>query len=247
MTIKKNIKLIIEYDGTNFCGWQSQKRDRNVQDVVSEAIEKVIQHKVKLIGSGRTDSGVHSLGQVANFKTNSKLPLESIVLGANANLPDDVVIKSAEFVPDNFNARFDAKLRWYRYVILNRRIGEAVSRYYHTHIPYKLNTKAMRKAVKYLVGEHNFAGFRSIHCSAKSTVRTVTEAKLKKEKDYIIFDIKANAYLHSMVRIIVGTLIEVGKGKHKPERINEILEKKDRKLAGPTAPAQGLALMAVYY
>ena len=247
MTDKKNIKLIIEYDGTNFCGWQSQKKDRNVQDVVSEAIEKVIQHKVKLIGSGRTDSGVHSLGQVANFKTNSKLSLESIVLGANANLSDDVVIKSAEFVPDNFNARFDAKLRWYRYVILNRRIGEAVSRYYHTHIPYKLNTKAMRKAVKYLVGEHNFAGFRSIHCSAKSTVRTITEAVLKKEKDNIIIDIKANAFLHSMVRIIVGTLIEIGKGKYKPERIKEILEKKDRKLAGPTAPAQGLTLMAVYY
>jgi len=247
MGIKKNIKLIIEYDGTNFCGWQSQKKDRNVQDVISEAIKRVVQHKVKLIGSGRTDSGVHALGQVANFKTNSELPLESIVLGTNANLPNDVVIKSAEIVPEDFNARFDAKLRWYRYVILNRRTGEAILRYYHTHIPYKLNVNAMRKATKYLVGEHNFTGFRSIHCSAKSSVRTITEATLKKERDYIILDIKANAFLHSMVRIIIGTLIEIGRGKFSPERIKEILDKQDRKLAGPTAPAQGLTLMAVYY
>lgn len=243
----QNIKLLIEYDGTNYCGWQSQKEGATIQKTLETTIEKVVQHKVTLISSGRTDAGVHAIGQVANFKTDSTIEPHSIKLAFNSLLPPDIVIHNAEYVPIEFHSRFDAKRRWYRYQLLNREHSGAILRNIYTFYPYPLDVERIKQAIPILRGEHDFAAFRSVHCGAKNTVRTLEVLNVGKINNFVIFDFEAQSFLHSMVRIIVGTLLKVGQNKLSSDDLKNILESRDRTKAGPTAPPQGLILMKVFY
>lgn len=243
----KNIKIVIEYDGTRYCGWQRQKNGVSIQETIEKAIEKVTGEKIEIIGSSRTDAGVHAKGQVANFLTSSTVPPEKICYAINSFLPDDIVILSSQEVPLDFHSRYSSKGKKYSYTILNRKIPSALLKNYSAHIPYELNIEDMIRASKYFLGEHDFSAFKSTGSSVKGNVRTIKRLELIKDEDIIKMFIEANGFLYNMVRIIAGTLIEVGKGRIKPDDIPFILDSRDRKKAGPTAPAQGLCLEKVYY
>jgi tRNA pseudouridine38-40 synthase len=243
----KNIKIVIEYDGTRYCGWQRQKNGVSIQETIEKAIEKVTGEKTEIIGSSRTDAGVHAKGQVANFLTSSTVPPEKICYAINSFLPDDIVILSSQEVPLDFHSRYSSKGKKYSYTILNRKIPSALLKNYSAHIPYELNIEDMIRASKYFLGEHDFSAFKSTGSSVKGNVRTIKRLELIKDEDIIKMFIEANGFLYNMVRIIAGTLIEVGKGRIKPDDIPFIIDSRDRKKAGPTAPAQGLCLEKVYY
>ncbi|MCX7903673.1 MAG: tRNA pseudouridine(38-40) synthase TruA [Caloramator sp.] len=243
----KNIKIVIEYDGTRYCGWQRQKNGVSIQETIEGAIEKVTGEKIEIIGSSRTDAGVHAKGQVANFYTSSSIPSEKICYAINSFLPDDIVILSSEEVPQDFHSRYNSKGKRYSYTILNRRMPSALLKNYSAHIPYELNFEDMIRASRYFLGEHDFSAFKSTGSSVKGSVRNIRGLDLIKDEDIIKMYIEANGFLYNMVRIIAGTLIEVGRGRIKPDDIPLIIESKDRKKAGPTAPAQGLCLEKVYY
>ncbi len=243
----RNIRLVIEYDGTNYAGWQIQKNAKSIQATLEAALKRILNEKAKLISCGRTDSGVHAKGHVANFKTNSKIPLVNIERGLNSVLPKDIVIKEAKEVPSDFNSRFDAKSKVYRYTILNRPHPAALCRYYFYHIPYKLNLKKMRREAKVLLGRHDFKSFQAADKKERSSVRTIKKLTVKKKGDFIEIEMGADGFLYNMARNIVGTLIEIGRGRFKPGSMKKILKAKDRNLAGRTAPAKGLCLVEVKY
>jgi tRNA pseudouridine38-40 synthase len=241
----RNIKLTIEYDGTNFLGWQAQGAGRTVQQTMEKALASVLQENVRLTVAGRTDTGVHALGQVANFCTESKLALMSIKNGGNALLPDDCFIHQATEVPLTFNSRYAAKSKIYRYTILLR--PSVHKRHFGWYIKYPLNTDDMQWAAEKILGEHDFRSF----CVGKSEkphyLCSIKNIRWVKKKDELIVSIEGNRFLHNMVRILVGTLVDIGRGKMEKHRILEILHGKDRKLAGQTAPALGLCLVKVKY
>ena len=244
----RTIKLIIEYDGTNYQGWQVQPKGPTIQGMLEDKIKLLTGESIQLFGSGRTDAGVHALGQVAHFKTQSRMDLHSIQRALNSLLPPDIVIQKIEEVEEDFHARKHAKSKIYEYRILNRGLRSAFYRGYVWHIPQKINLTQMKKATQGLVGEHDFLAFRTVGSSTRTTIRRVTRAEWKRGRDGLIrFEIEANGFLKQMVRSIVGTLVEVGKGKINPEEFQKILTSKDRKKAGPTAPAQGLFLKEVKY
>ena len=244
----RNIKLTIEYDGKDFNGWQKQPNKLNIQGTIEKAIEQITGEQVELNASGRTDAGVHALGQVANFKTNSNLPIEKWSLALNANLKKSIVIKSAEEVDERFHSRLTCKRKTYRYVINNSTYGTAIYRNLETHIPQKLNIEKMKKAVKFFEGEHDFKAFKASGTSSKSSVRTIYNAEVIEAKnDRIYIELTGSGFLYNMVRIIAGTLIEVGLGKIEPEEIQNIIQSKDRSEAGKTLPPQGLYLLKVEY
>jgi tRNA pseudouridine38-40 synthase len=243
----RNIKLTIEYDGKKFNGWQKQPNKLNIQGEIERAIEGVTKEKVELYASGRTDAGVHAFGQVANFKTNSTLPIEKWPLALNANLKKSIRIKDAKEVDLRFHSRLTCKKKTYRYVINNSKYGTAIYRNLETHIPYKLDVIKMQNAAKYFEGEHDFKAFKSSGGSGKTTIRTIYKAEIKRENERIIIELTGNGFLYNMVRIITGTLVEVGMEKIKAEQIPEIMESRDRKLAGRTLPAHGLCLIKVEY
>ncbi|HHW00721.1 MAG TPA: tRNA pseudouridine(38-40) synthase TruA [Clostridiaceae bacterium] len=243
----RNIKLIIEYDGTSYHGWQSQNNAVAVQDVIEKALLKLTGEKCSIIGSGRTDAGVHALGQVANFVTNSNIPPEKFSYALNNILPDDIVIRNSEEVPLNFHARFSATGKKYRYVIYNSRQRSALHRNRAYFVPYPLDFHSMEKAIGYFVGTHDFTAFKAADSGVKTNVRTITGTWLKKDDEIITFEIAGNGFLYNMVRIIVGTLVEVGIGKLSADDIPYIIESRDRRKAGRTAPPHGLYLMEVYY
>lgn len=244
----RNIKLTIEYDGKDFNGWQKQPNKLNIQGTIEKAIEQITGEQVELNASGRTDAGVHALGQVANFKTNSNLPIEKWPLALNANLKKSIVIKSAEEVDERFHSRLTCKRKTYRYVINNSTYGTAIYRNLETHIPQKLNIEKMKKAVKFFEGEHDFKAFKASGTSSKSSVRTIYNAEVIEAKnDRIYIELTGSGFLYNMVRIIAGTLIEVGLGKIEPEEIQNIIQSKDRSEAGKTLPPQGLYLLKVEY
>lgn len=242
-----NIKLTIQYDGTNYCGWQKQKNGISIQEEIETAIFKVTGEDVNLIGSGRTDKGVHALGQVANFKTNSKIPPDRFRYALNSNLPQDISIVFSELVDDSFHSRYDAKGKTYKYTIYNGEIRNPIYNRYAYHVPVKLDIDSMEKAAESFLGSHDFKAFMSSKTSVKSTVRTINSISLDKEKDLIYFTVNGNGFLYNMVRIIVGTLVEVGLGRISWQSIPDIIKSKDRKEAGHTAPAKGLCLEKVYY
>jgi tRNA pseudouridine38-40 synthase len=241
----RNIKLTIEYDGTAFHGWQWQPNVRTVQGELQRSLKKIIQQDVILIGSGRTDVGVHALGQVANFHSNTELTTESILLGTNTVAARDVRIIKAEEVDLLFHARFDAKRRVYRYVISKR--ARAVMRQYAWVVEDKLDVEAMRKASRHLLGEHDFRSF----CQAKAHVShhllRMESVEWRETSEEIIMEIIANRFLHHMVRIIVGTMVDVGRNKIAPDDVKQILQAKNRNAAGMTRPAQGLFLVRSEY
>jgi tRNA pseudouridine38-40 synthase len=244
----RNIKLLIEYDGTNFQGWQVQPKGPTIQGVLEEKIGLLTGEPVQLFGSGRTDSGAHALGQVAHFKTQSRMDICTIQRALNSLLPPDIVIQKVEEVDEGFHARKHSKSKVYEYRILNRNLRSAFHRGYVWFIPQKLNLTAMRKATQSLIGEHDFSSFRSVGTPTRTAVRRVIRAEWKRGRDGIIrFEIEANGFLKQMVRAIVGTLVEIGKSRMNASDFRKILNSKDRKKAGPTAPAQGLFLKEVKY
>lgn len=243
----RNIRLKIEYDGTRYHGWQSQVNALTIQDVIEKAILKVTGERCQLTGSGRTDRGVHALGQVANFFTASSIPAERFSYALNSVLPGDIVVKQSEQVPLDFHSRYNAKGKKYRYLIYNSEQPSALLRNRAYHISHPLDFDSMKTASQFFVGTHDFVGFMSTGSSVKTTVRTIYDVSLTKNDKLVKFEISGNGFLYNMVRIIIGTLVEVGVGRIVPEDIVKIINSRSRKNAGKTAPAHGLYLMEVYY
>lgn len=243
----RNIKLIIEYDGKDFNGWQKQQNKLNIQGEIERAIEVITREKVELIASGRTDAGVHSLGQTANFKIESEMPIEKMKVAINSQLKKSIRIKNVEEVEENFHSRYNCKKKTYRYIINNSEQGSAIYRNLEYHMPLKLNFEEMKKAIKYFEGEHDFKAFKASGTSAKSSVRTIYNAEIFTEGANVAIDLTGNGFLYNMVRIIAGTMVDVGLGKIKPEEIPHIIEGKDRNRAGKTLPPYGLVLVKVEY
>lgn len=243
----RNIKLTIEYDGKDFNGWQKQPNKLNIQGEIERAIEEISGEKVELIASGRTDAGVHALGQVANFKTNIKIPINKIPIALNTKLKASIRILNAEEVDERFHSRYNCKKKTYRYIINNSENGTAIYRNLEYHYPQKLNVEAMNEAAQSFVGEHDFKGFKASGTSSKSSVRTIYSAKVFKEKERVIIELTGNGFLYNMVRIIAGTLIDVGIGKIDAKNISNIIKSGDRKKAGKTLPPNGLYLVNVEY
>lgn len=243
----RNIKLIIEYDGKGFNGWQKQPDRLNIQGEIEKAIEEITGEKVDLTASGRTDAGVHSLGQTANFKTDSKIPTEKFAKAINSRLKKSIVIKSAEEVDEKFHSRYSVKSKTYRYIINNSENGTAIYRGLEYHVPMRLDYEKMNEAIKYFIGEHDFKAFKASGTSSKSSVRKILDGSVRKEGERVIIEVTGTGFLYNMVRIISGTLLDVGLGKIKPEDIPSIIESKDRTKAGKTLPAHGLYLLQVNY
>ncbi|HDL90026.1 MAG TPA: tRNA pseudouridine(38-40) synthase TruA [Thermodesulforhabdus norvegica] len=245
---ERNFRLILEYDGSNYHGWQRQKGLITVQEVVESCLGIMLDRPVKVRASGRTDAGVHAFGQVVNFYAATNLSPEDFQNGLNSLLPEDVVVVGAEEVDLSFHARFSAKRKVYCYRILNRRLRFPLLRNYAWHIPAKLDIEAMRDALKHFLGEHDFSAFMASKSSVKSRVRTVFKAELDEfGSGNLVMTFEANGFLRHMVRIMVGTVVEVGLGKRVPGDIPAILKSLDRLQAGRTAPAHGLYLMKVIY
>lgn len=231
----------------NSIGWQKQPNKLNIQGEIERAIYNITKEEVDLIGSGRTDAGVHALGQVANFKTNSQISIEKLPLAINSQLKNSIVIKEAEEVNERFHSRYNAKRKTYRYIINNSKCGTAIYRNLEYSYPFKLDAEKMKQASKYFEGEHDFKAFKSSGTSSKNSVRTIYKAIVKQEGEKIIIELTGNGFLYNMVRIISGTLLDVGLGKIRAEEIPEIIESKDRQRAGKTLPAHGLYLVEVKY
>lgn len=242
-----NFKVNVEYEGTKYFGWQRQKGAITVQEVLEDTLSKFLGEKVHIFGSGRTDSGVHAINQYFHFRTSKTLPVEAYLYGLNSWLPPDIRIKAVEVVPAGFHACFSAKKKTYLYRILNRKAPTAIERDFCWHIPYHLNIDIMNMASEIIVGTIDFSAFRASMCTTKDSIRTVYEAYWKKEGDHLNFLITANGFLHNMVRIIVGTMVDLGRGKITLDDFRTILASKDRKRAGRTAPPYGLYLYEVYY
>jgi tRNA pseudouridine38-40 synthase len=238
--------IIIEYDGTNYGGWQKQKNTLSIQQVIEEAIYKITKKEVNLISSGRTDAGVHAIGQVANFITTSKIPIEKIPDAINSKLPNDISIIGSKEVAMDFHARYSARRKRYKYIILNSKYKRPINRNYSYHVKYDLDIDKMKNEIKYLIGEHDFKAFMSSGSSVQTTVRTIYDVSIEKQGDLIILEIEGNGFLYNMVRIIVGTLIDIGRGKISTS-LKDIINSKDRNRAGYTSPACGLFLKKVYY
>ncbi len=243
----RNIKLLIEYDGKDFNGWQKQPNKLNIQGEIERAIEEVTGEKVDLIASGRTDAGVHALGQVANFKIEKDIPIEKIPYALNSKLKKSIRIKEAEEVPEKFHSRYTCKKKTYRYVINNSIQGTAIYRNLQYHFPEKLDEDKMNEAAKYLIGEHDFKSFKASGTSSKSSVRTIFDAKVIREGELVTIELTGNGFLYNMVRIIAGTLIDVGTYKIEPIDVKNIIDAKDRLKAGKTLPPTGLYLVKVEY
>ena len=243
----RNIKLTIEYDGKDFNGWQKQPSKLNIQGEIERAIEEITGEKIELIASGRTDAGVHALGQVANFKTNSSIPVSKIPIALNTKLKRSIRIIKAEEVEENFHSRYNCKRKTYRYIINNSENGTAVYRNLQYNFSEKLDEGKMNKAIQYFIGEHDFKAFKASGTSSKSSVREIYSGKVEKNGEIVIIEITGNGFLYNMVRIIAGTLLDVGIGKIKPEEIPNIIKSKNREKAGKTLPPQGLYLVKVEY
>lgn len=254
----KQIKLIIEYDGTNYQGWQTQRSGLTLQDIISKTISEITSERIQLTSASRTDAGVHALGQIAVFRSDTRLPADTLKRALNAKLPMDIRILDAEEPDHEFHPRYDAVKKSYFYLIEKTQKQSVFFHRYAWGIPVGLDLAGMGSAASFLEGEHDFSAFRGTGCGAKTTVRTVHSITLTRydsidfmtariHGDFIKIRIEANAFLRHMVRNIVGTLAEVGKGRIPPEEVKNILASRDRKMAGPTAPAKGLFLEKIYY
>ncbi len=246
---KQRIALGVEYIGTAYSGWQSQHFDQlpTIQDQVEKAIAKVANHPVQVICAGRTDAGVHAKGQVVHFETSAQRAEHNWILGINSNLPPDISVHWAKQMPEDFHARFSAIARQYQYCIYNHPFRSALYYRRATWIYLPLDIHQMQKATQYFIGEHDFTSFRAQYCQAKSPTRTIESMNIEQHDDLIILTIKANAFLHHMVRNIVGVLLPIGRGEKNPEWVEDVINAHDRKAAGVTAPADGLYLKRVFY
>lgn len=243
----KRIMLRVAYDGTNYCGWQIQPNGVTIEEELNHHLSALLGERITVTGASRTDSGVHALGNVAVFDTNARMPGEKISFALNTRLPDDIRIQESKEVPADFHPRKCKSHKTYEYRILNRTFPIPSYRL-NSHFCYiPLDAEAMKRAGEYLVGEHDFASFCSTGTQAKTTVRSLEELKVRKEGDMITIRVRGTGFLYNMVRIIAGTLMEVGKGAYPPEKVKDILEARDRTAAGGTAPARGLTLVGIEY
>jgi len=246
----RNLKIDLEYDGTNYCGWQTQKGypTKSIQETLENALRKILHHKVSLIGSGRTDAGVHALAQVANFKTSSGITCEKLYQALNGTLPVDIRVTKVEESPEGFHSRFDVKSKIYRYSVLGRKHGSAILRDFVYFYHYPLDAELMRREAACLIGKHDFRAFCANASSAKNTIRTIKKISIKKQASGLVtIDIEADGFLYNMVRNIVGTLCLIGRHKLQSGDLKKILLSRNRRLAGHAAPAHGLCLMKVNY
>ena len=241
------IALGVEYDGSQFFGWQSQAGGHTVQDALQAALSNIASEPIAIIAAGRTDTGVHALEQVAHFDTHAERPLSAWVRGVNSLLPKSVAVLWAHVVPDEFHARFSAQARSYSYFLINRPVRSAVQHgrvgWYHA----PLDEKKMCEAAKYLLGEHDFSSFRAAECQAKSPVKNLAQLDITRRGENIVFDLSADAFLHHMVRNIIGCLVYVGQGKRPPQWLREVLESRNRNQAAPTFAPDGLYLRRIQY
>jgi tRNA pseudouridine38-40 synthase len=243
----KRIKLVVAYDGTNYCGWQVQPGKTTIESVLNDQLKRLLKEDVKVIGASRTDSGVHAFGNVAVFDTETRIPGEKISYALNQKLPEDIRIQESSEVESDFHPRRCRCQKTYEYKILNCRFPNPVCRLY-THFFYQpLNVEQMKKGAEFLVGRHDFKSFCSAGSQVEDTVREIYDLVIQKDGDIVTLQIRGSGFLYNMVRIIAGTLIQVGIGKYEPERIKDIIEAKDRSFAGPTAPAKGLTLVKIDY
>ena len=245
--VKMRIKLIAAYDGTNYNGYQSQVNGIAVQDVLEKAIADLFGQPIRTLGASRTDTGVHAEGNVAVFDVDSRIEPSRIAFALNARLPQDIRILDSARVPDDFHPRFQRTIKTYQYHILNRKFPDPLRRNTEMHYYYELDEHAMHKAAQMLIGEHDFASFAAAGFSSRTTVREIYDASVTRNGDRITFTITGNGFLYNMVRIIAGTLLEIGAGKYMPEHMADILEAKNRKAAGPTAVSKGLVLVRIEY
>lgn len=243
----KRVKLTVAYDGTNYCGWQVQPNGITVQEVLNQCLSEFTGENIETIGASRTDAGVHALGNVVVFDTEMRMPGDKFSFALNQRLPEDIRIQKSEEVDADFHPRYVKSQKTYEYRILNCRFPIPTERFYShfTYIP--LDVDKMKEAASYLIGEHDFKSFCGTGAQAKTTVRTVKEIQIEKSGDRITIRITGEGFLYNMVRIIAGTLMDIGGGLYSPEKMKKILEAKDRKKAGPTAPARGLTLMKIQY
>ena len=243
----KRVKLVVAYDGTNYCGWQIQPNGTTIESVLNEHLSALLKEDITVTGASRTDSGVHSLGNVAIFDTNTRMPAEKISFALNQKLPEDIVVQDSCEVSLDWHPRYQKGRKTYEYHILNRTFRDPTRRldtyFYH----YPLDVEAMQQAATYLEGEHDFKSFCAVGAQVKTTTRTLYCCKVEKENDIITIRVTGNGFLYNMVRIIAGTLIQVGNGTIRPEEMPAILEACDRNAAGPTAPAHGLTRMGIKY
>lgn len=244
----RNFKITVEYDGAAYCGWQRQVNGVSIQQILEEAVSLITSGKVTLIGSGRTDAGVHALNQVANFKSSTKLPAEKIFRGINSVLPPDVVVKKLEEVPLDFHAQRDVQSKIYVYRICNQNLRPALGREYSWFIRYALDLEKMREAANLLLGTHDFSCFCATGTDVKDRIRTLTGIEITTGPGGLIeITVEARGFLKYMVRNIVGTLVDVARGKREPAEMPEIIDSRNRDIAGATAPARGLFLKEVKY
>lgn len=244
----KRIKLTVAYDGTGYCGWQLQPNGVTIEEILNKTLSELLKEPVSVVGASRTDSGVHARGNVAVFDTESRIPGEKICYAVNQKLPEDIRVLDSEEVPLDWHPRKQNCIKTYEYKILNCRISVPTQRLYAHFCYYKLDLEKMRKAASCLVGEHDFTSFCSARHQAEETVRTLYSVTLEKGPDDIItIRLSGSGFLYNMVRIIAGTLMEVGMGMYPPEHVKEILEARDRQAAGQTAPARGLTLVGIEY
>ena len=243
----KRVKLTVAYDGTKYCGWQIQPNGITVEEVLNRKLSGMTGEEIVVIGASRTDSGVHARGNVAVFDTESPIPAERMAYALNRRLPEDIVIVKSEEVPLDWHPRYCDCEKTYEYHIWNSEVPDPTKRHTTYHVSYKLDIEKMRQAAQYLIGEHDFVSFCSIHRNVKTTVRTIYQLDIEKHREDLTIRIRGNGFLYNMVRIIVGTLLRVGRGYYTPEQVKEILEAKNREAAGVTAPPQGLMLMEINY
>lgn len=243
----KNIKITVSYNGEKYSGWQKQPNSPGIEGEIEFACKKIFNLKeIKVIGSGRTDAGVHAIEQVANFKVDTTIPVDKIAEILNNNLPKDISVTSSVEVDESFHSRHGAKRKIYRYQIYNSKVRNPFLRNISYQVKYDLDIEKMKKEVNYLIGKHDFAGFMSSGSSVKDTIRTIYDVDIHVEGDLIIFEIEGNGFLYNMVRIIAGTMVDIGRGKIN-DSLKNIIASRDRSKAGHTAPPQGLFLKKVYY
>ena len=242
------VKLTVAYDGTNYCGWQIQPNGVTIEQKLNEAASALFGETIKVTGASRTDAGVHSLGNVCIFDVNTRMPAEKISYALNQRLPDDIVVIDSAEVPEEFHPRFSKSRKTYEYRILNRRFPDPTRRLDTYFFHYPLDVEKMQRAAEYLVGEHDFKSFASVHMQSETSVRTIYRCNVTRDdRDIITISVTGNGFLYNMVRIIAGTLVKVGAGDIAPEQISDILAACDRSIAGPTAPAHGLTMIGLEY
>ena len=243
----KRVKLEVAYDGTNYCGWQLQPNGVTIEEMLNKSLSQLLKEEIMVIGASRTDSGVHAEGNVAVFNTENRMPADKICFALNQRLPEDIRIQKSEEVPLDWHPRKQNCKKTYEYRILNRKIAMPLVRLYSHFCYFPLDMEKMKAGAAYLVGEHDFKSFCTVRTQAEDTVRTIYELNLEKQGDLITMRISGSGFLYNMVRIIAGTLMKVGMGVYPPEHVKEILEARDRNVAGPKAAACGLTLVSLEY